>query len=92
MVSVFKNAQSSFCWWSNAIDVKAYIRYFSFFFFKWVPLNNYERCFSFHLKSLFRFQDIQNFVFLSSALISMSVIALEDNQKETIKFMVSSII
>ena len=38
------------------------------FFTKWWPFNNYERCFLFHLKSFFRSQDIQIFVFPSSPL------------------------
>ena len=50
---------------------KSCVRYFlfSFFFFtKWQPLNNYEKCFLFHLKSSLQCQDIQIFVFLSSPL------------------------
>ena len=33
-----------------------------------ITLQNYEKCFLFHLKDSFRSQDIQNFVFLSSPL------------------------
>ena len=35
---------------------------------KWYPFKNYEKCFSFHLKSFFRSRDIQIVVFLSSRL------------------------
>ena len=51
------------------------------FFTKEKPLINYEKSFLFHLKSSFRSQDIQLFLFLSSRLFSMSVIVLEDNRK-----------
>ena len=45
------------------------VRFFSFFFFtKWQPLNNYKKCFLFHLKSSFQSRDFQNFVFPSSPL------------------------
>ena len=33
------------------------------FFTKWWPFKNYEKCILFHLKSSFRFRDIQIFVF-----------------------------
>ena len=33
-----------------------------YFFTKWYPFKNYEKCFLFHLKSSFRFWDIQFFV------------------------------
>ena len=36
------------------------------FFTKWWPFKNYEKCILFHLKSSFRFRDIQIFVFPSS--------------------------
>ena len=52
-------------------NFKACICYFSFFFFfftKWQCLNNYEKCFLFHLKSSFHCQDIQILVFPSSSL------------------------
>ena len=62
----------------NIVDTtfKACVRYFYFFnfiyllffFTKWQPLNNYEKCFLFHLKSSFHCQDIQIFVFPSSPL------------------------
>ena len=62
----------------NIVDTtfKACVRYFYFFYFiyllffftKWQPLNNYEKCFLFHLKSSFHCQDIQIFVFPSSPL------------------------
>ena len=43
--------------------------FFKFLFLtKWQPFQNYEKCFSFHLKSSFHSQDIQIFVFLSSPL------------------------
>ena len=45
---------------------KACVRYFlsNFYFFtKWWPFKNYEKCFLFHLKSSFRSRDIQVFVF-----------------------------
>ena len=38
------------------------------FLAKWQPFKNYEKCFLFHLKSSFRSQDIQIFVFPSSPL------------------------
>ena len=37
-----------------------------YFFTKWKPFKNYEKLFLFHLKSSFRSQDIQIFVFPSS--------------------------
>ena len=62
----------------NIVDTtfKGCVRYFYFFYFiyllffftKWQPLNNYEKCFLFHLKSSFHCQDIQVFVFPSSPL------------------------
>ena len=39
---------------------------------KWQPLDNSEKCFLLYLKSSFRSQDIQIFVFLSSLSISCS--------------------
>ena len=39
-----------------------------FFFTKWQPFKNYEKCFLFHVKISFCSQDIQIFVFLSSSL------------------------
>ena len=41
-----------------------------FFFTKWEPFKNYEKCLLFHLKSSFRSRDIQFFVFLSFTLSS----------------------
>ena len=41
---------------------------FFIFFTKWQPLNNYKKCFLFHLKCSFHCQDIQIFVFASSPL------------------------
>ena len=38
------------------------------FFARWQTFKNYEKCFLFHLKSSFRSQDIQIFVFPSSPL------------------------
>ena len=38
------------------------------FFIKWWPLNNYKKCFLFHLKSFFRSRDIQVLVFPPSLL------------------------
>ena len=58
---------------------KACVRYFSFFFTKWQPSNDYEKCFLFHLKSSFDCQDIQLFVFPSSPIFALSVIGLEDD-------------
>ena len=46
---------------------KACVHYFlsNFYFFtKWQPFKNYEKCFLFHLKSFFSSQDIQFFVIL----------------------------
>ena len=43
----------------------------SFFFFFFLPLNNYEKCFSFHLKSSFRSWNIQICV-LSSLFFTVS--------------------
>ena len=37
-------------------------------FYQWQSLNDYEKCFLFHLKSSFCSRDIQSFVFLFSAL------------------------
>ena len=42
--------------------VSAILYHFFYFFTKWWPLKNYERCFLFHLKSFFPSQDIQMFV------------------------------
>ena len=45
------------------------VRYFLqifYFFTKWSPFKNYEKCFLFHLKSCFRSLDIKVFVFPSS--------------------------
>ena len=42
------------------------------------PLNNYEKCFLFHLKALFVIE-IFSFLHLSSPLFSRLVIALEDD-------------
>ena len=61
-------------------------------FNKWQPLNNYENNFLFHLKSSFRARDIQKFVFLTSPHLSPLVIALEDDQRLILKFMMSSIV
>ena len=49
---------------------KACVRYFSsnFYFHQMIALQNYEKCFLFHLKSSFRSRDIQIFVFSSSPL------------------------
>ena len=47
----------------SAIFIKFY-----FFFTKWQPFKNFEKCFLFHLKSSFRSRDIQFFVFLSFPL------------------------
>ena len=33
-------------------------------FGNWKPFKNYEKCFLFHIKSSFRYQDIQVFVFI----------------------------
>ena len=40
----------------------------SIIFHQMIALNNYEKCFLFHLKSSFGFRDIQIFLFLSSPL------------------------
>ena len=40
-------------------------------FSKWYPLNNYEKCFSFHLKNSFRSRDIQIVVFDCSSLLPL---------------------
>ena len=40
--------------------------FFFFFFTKWQPFKNCEKCFLFHLKCSFRSRDIQLFVFPSS--------------------------
>ena len=40
------------------------------FFTKWYPFKNYEKRFLFHLKTSFRSQNIQTFVFSSSPLFS----------------------
>ena len=49
---------------------KACVRYFLSIFFctKWQSFKNHKKCFLFHLKSSFRSQDIQIFVFSSSPL------------------------
>ena len=47
--------------------VKACVCYFSFFH-QMIPLNNYEKCSLFHVKSFFPFQDNQIFLFLSPTL------------------------
>ena len=46
----------------------------------------------YHLKSSFRSRDIQIFVFLTSPHLSPLAIALEDDQRLIIKFMMSSIV
>ena len=50
------------------MSYKAFVHYFLFFFIKWQPSKNYEKCFSLHLKSSFRSRDIQIFVFPPSSL------------------------
>ena len=49
---------------SELLYIKACVRYFLsiYFFTKWEPSKNYDKCFLFHLKSFFRSGDIQIFV------------------------------
>ena len=49
---------------------------------------NYEKCFLFHLKSLFPSRDIH--FFTSSSLFSLSVITPQDDWRQTLKFMMLS--
>ena len=54
------------CHWDHLIlKLKSAIFYF---FAKWYPFNNYEKCFSFHLNSLLHCRDIHIFVFPPSPL------------------------
>ena len=53
--------------WNVTYNFKACVSYFSFLH-QMIPLNNYEKCFLFHLKSSFHSQEIQVFVFPSSPL------------------------
>ena len=55
------------------------------FFTKWSPFKNNEKCFLFHLKNSFSSRDIQVFVFSSSPLFSLSVIALEGDTRKILK-------
>ena len=52
-----------------------------YFFTKWQPFKNYEKCFLFHLRSSFHSWDIQIFVFLTS----LSAIALKGDSRKTLK-------
>ena len=49
---------------SELLYIKACVRYFLsiYFFTKWEPSKNCDKCFLFHLKSFFRSRDIQIFV------------------------------
>ena len=54
-------------------QIKVCVRYFlsNFYFFtKWEPFKNHEKCFLFHLKSSVRFWDIQIFVIFSFSTLS----------------------
>ena len=63
------------CFYSRSFrKIKACVRYFVSNFYLspndryFSPFKNYEKCFSFHLKSSFRSRDIQIFVYSSSPL------------------------
>ena len=62
------------------------------FFTKWQPLNNYEKCFLFHLKNYIHSRDIQIFVFLFFPLFFLSAIGSEDDRREISKFITSAIV
>ena len=73
--------------------IKACVHYFSFFFFtKWEPLCFSEKCFSFHLKSSFCSWNIDFFCISVVPLFSLSAIVLEDDQRQILKFIASSIV
>ena len=58
----------TFSYISESLCLLFFIKFL--FLTKWQPFKNYEKCFSFHLKSSFHSQDIQIFVFLSSSLFA----------------------
>ena len=58
--------------WKNAIACVCYLFFSS-------NSKNYEKCFLFHLKTSFRSQDIQIFVFPFSLFFSLSASASEDH-------------
>ena len=66
------------------------IFYQMFIFHQIIALQNYEKWFSFHLKSSFRSRDIQIFVFLSFLFFSLSVISSEVDPRKMLKFMTST--
>ena len=68
------------CVWSFCnVVLEACVRYFLTVFFSphYSPSKTMKNIFLFHLKSSFRSRNIQIFVFPSSPLFSLSVIALE---------------
>ena len=68
------------CVWSFCnVVLEACVRYFLTVFFSphYSPSKTMKNVFLFHLKSSFRSRNIQIFVFPSSPLFSLSVIALE---------------
>ena len=62
--------------WAHTNKLNAYLKLVSaifYFFTKWLPIKNYEKCFLFYLKNSFHSLDIQIFVFFPPAFNTFQI-------------------
>ena len=89
------SSHSVFCWWFFSVKVIKLVSTIFYQIFIFLPNDSSSKTiknvFLFHLKSFFRYWDIQIFVFRSSPFFfSLSTIALEVDPRKILKFMTSS--